>query len=89
MEMLRLLLVKSDDDDEAGTKSPLTDSVVLDVIVGRDHAQIERAQVHLILDRDALGVFQIGQRGLHQLAQMVTQVAMSDTLVMVAGGGAG
>lgn len=36
-----------------------TDGGVVDVVVGSDHAQIERCNVHLVLYADALGLLQV------------------------------
>lgn len=36
-----------------------TDGGVVDVVVGGDHAQIERRDIHLILYADALGLLQV------------------------------
>lgn len=53
-----------------------TDGGVVDVVVGSDHAQIERSHIHLVLYADALGLLQVVQRGFHQLGQVVRQVTM-------------
>ena len=53
-----------------------TDGGVVDVVVRSDHAQIERSDVHLVLDADALGLLQVVQRVLHQLREVVRQVTM-------------
>lgn len=53
-----------------------TDGGVVDVVVGGDHAQVERHHVHLVLDADALGLLQVGERLLHQLRQVVRQVTV-------------
>lgn len=45
----------------------LTDSGVVDIVVGSNHAQVKRCHVHLILDADALGLLQVMQGVLHQL----------------------
>lgn len=49
---------------------------VVDVVVGSDHAQVERSHVHLILDADALGLLQVTERLLHQLRQVIRQVTV-------------
>lgn len=36
-----------------------TDGGVVDVVVGGNHAQVERRHVHLVLDADALGLLQV------------------------------
>lgn len=56
--------------------SEQTDGGVVDVVVRSDHAQIERSDVHLVLDADALGLLQVVQRVLHQLREVVRQVTM-------------
>lgn len=45
----------------------LTNGGVVDVIVGSDHAQVQRCHIHLVLDADALGLLQVTQGLLHQL----------------------
>lgn len=46
---------------------PLTNSGIVDVIVGSDHAQVQGCHIHLILYADALGLLQVTQGLLHQL----------------------
>lgn len=36
-----------------------TDGGVVDVVVGSNHAQVQRSNIHLILYADALGLFQV------------------------------
>lgn len=59
-----------------GCAAAHTDGGVVDVVVGRNHAQIEWCYIHLILYADALGLLQVMQRVFHQLRQMVRQVTM-------------
>lgn len=49
---------------------------VVDVVVGGDHAQVERGHVHLVLDADALGLLQVTESLLHQLRQVIRQVTV-------------
>ena len=53
------------------THAEQLDGGVVDVVVGGDHAQIERGSVHVLLDADALAVLQLGQGVLHHLGQVV------------------
>lgn len=46
----------------------------------RDHAQVERLKVHVVLDGQQLGGLQVGQDALHQLRQVVRHVAVRHTL---------
>lgn len=43
----------------------LTDSGVVDVVISGNHAQVQRRNVHLVLDADALGLLQVAERLLH------------------------
>lgn len=45
----------------------LTNGGVVYVIVGSNHAQIQRGHIHLILNADALGLLQVTKGLLHQL----------------------
>jgi hypothetical protein len=38
------------------------------------HAQVQRRHVHLVLDRDALGVLEVGQRRLDELGEEIADV---------------
>ena len=53
------------------------------VVVCSNHAQIERGKIHVVLDGDALGLFQIRESLLNRLRQVVAQVTMADTLKIV------
>jgi len=53
-----------------------TDGGVVDVVVGGDHAQIERRYIHFILDADAFGLLQVVQCVFNQLRKVVGQVTM-------------
>lgn len=57
-----------------------TDGGVVDVVVGGDHAQVERPRVHVVHDGDALGVLQVRERGLHEVGEVVREVAVGHAL---------
>ena len=65
------------------THAEQLDGGVVDVVVGGDHAQVERGSVHVLLDADALAVLQLGQRVLYHLGQVVRQVSVGDALHVV------
>ena len=52
---------------------------VVDVVVGSDHAQVERREVHLVFYSHTLGLLQVRQSVLHQLRQVVREVTMGHT----------
>ena len=68
----RVVLGRVRDDVEEATQLDLAgerhgeelDRGVVDVVVGRNHAQVERTHVDLVLDRNALGLGQVRKRGL-------------------------
>lgn len=39
----------------------LTNGGVVDVVVGSDHAQVQRRHIHLVLDANAFGLLQVTQ----------------------------
>lgn len=45
----------------------LTNGGVVYVIVGSNHAQVQRGHIHLVLNTDALGLLQVTEGLLHQL----------------------
>ncbi len=59
------------------------DGAVVDVVVGGDHAQVDGRHVDVVLDADALGVLEVGERGLHELGEVVGEVAVRDALQLV------
>jgi hypothetical protein len=59
------------------------DRDIVDVVVRRDHAEVERRDVHLVLDRDRLRVLQVGESRLDQLGQVVAQMPVRRTLHVV------
>eukprot|EP00982_Pelagococcus_subviridis_P006987 30392-Pelagococcus_subviridis.AAC.4 len=52
------------------------DRGVRDVIVRPNHTEVERRHVHVVLDRDALGRFEIRERRFHELGERVGQVSV-------------
>ena len=42
------------------------DGGIVYVVVGGDHAEVERRRVHVLLDADTLGVLELAQRALHR-----------------------
>ena len=56
-----------------------TYSCVVDVVVGSDHAQVQGCNIHLVFNTDTLGLFQVSERVLHELRQVIWQVTMSHT----------
>ena len=63
------------------------DGGVVDVVVGGDHAQVQRGHVHLVLDRDALGLFEVGEGLLDHFRQVVREVTVGHALKHVERGG--
>lgn len=54
----------------------LTNGGVVYVIVGSNHAQVQRGHIHLVLNTDAFGLLQVTEGLLHQLWQVVRQMTM-------------
>lgn len=59
--------ISSQQSPEAHAPLALTNGGVVYVIVGSNHAQVQRGHIHLILDADALGLLQVTKGLLHQL----------------------
>ena len=52
---------------------------VADVVIGRDHAKVERADVHLILNGNAARLLQVAERRLNELGEVVRDEPVRDT----------
>ena len=61
----------------------LTNSGVVDVVIGGDHPKIEGDSVHVFFNRNTLGLLQISKCVLHQFREMIRKVAMRDALQVV------
>lgn len=59
--------ISSQQTPEAHAALVLTNGGVVYVIVGSNHAQIQRRHIHLILNADALGLLQVTKGLFHQL----------------------
>mmetsp|Transcript_10154 Transcript_10154/g.33218 ORF Transcript_10154/g.33218 Transcript_10154/m.33218 type:complete len:242 (-) Transcript_10154:1105-1830(-) len=59
------------------------DGRVLDVVVGRDHAEVQRRHVDVVVDGDALGLFQVADDVLDELREVVGDVAIRRALDVV------
>ena len=53
------------------------------IVIGRDHSQVQRREMHLVFDGNHFGLLQFGQRRLHQIRQMVRKMSMCDALEIV------
>lgn len=56
------------------------DGGVRDVVVRRNHAQVQRLQVHVVLHRHHAGGLQVRQRALDQVREVVRQVPVARAL---------
>lgn len=61
---------------DAGAALVRTDGGVVDVVVSGNHSQIERSNVHFILNADAFGLLQVMQGVFHQFGEVIGQVTM-------------